>query len=84
MPTCNRCEDPTNYEWYQDHMERWHLGTKLDVNSYRSHICITQEKTGNKRNWVKFSCIRCGSMTKQNMKLNKSKTINLCYECDDQ
>ena len=78
MPACKFCNQD-GLEWYQDSQEKWKLGTKLDINSYRKHICPTQEKTGNKRNWVKFSCIRCGCETRQNAKL--VKTINLCLGC---
>jgi hypothetical protein len=82
MPQCNRCEDKTDYEWFENFQGRWKLGIKIDINNYRPHICITQEKTGNKRNWIEFSCIRCGSITKQNVKLIKPKELNLCIECD--
>ena len=81
MPTCKFCNQD-NLEWYQDSQEKWKLGTKLDINSYRKHICPTQEKTGNKRNWIEFVCKKCGNKTRQNVKLYKSKTINLCCDCD--
>ena len=82
MTACKFCSQD-NLEWYQDSQEKWKLGIKLDINNYRPHRCTTQEKTPNKRNWVKFSCIRCGCLVKQNIKLIKSKTINLCSDCDN-
>ena len=82
MTACKFCNEQ-NLEWYQDSQEKWKLGTKLDINNYRKHICLTQEKTSNKRNFIKFSCTRCGNIIKQNAKLYKSKTINLCYDCDN-
>ena len=83
MPQCNRCEDKTEYQWFELN-GKWKLGTELDINSYRVHICTTQEKTGNKRNWSHFSCTICGCETRQNAKLIKPKELNLCLECDRQ
>lgn len=80
MSSCKFCNQD-GLEWFQENDEKWKLGIKLDINNFRKHICITQEKTGNKWNWVKFSCIKCGNPTRQNIKLLISKTINICYEC---
>ena len=80
MPTCKFCNEG-NLEWYQGIDEKWKLGIKLDINNFRKHICITQEKTGNKRNWIEFSCTRCRCMIRQNVKLTKPKELNLCYDC---
>ena len=85
MPACKFCNEP-NLEWYQGNDEKWKLGIKLDINNYRQHRCKStqeQEKPNNKRNWIKFTCTKCGNPTRQNIKLHKPKTINVCYDCDN-
>jgi hypothetical protein len=83
MPACKFCNQD-NLEWYQDHQDKWKLGIKIDINNYRKHICKTKEETpNNKRNWIEFICEKCGNKTRQNVKLIKPKTINLCYDCDN-
>ena len=81
MPACKFCNQD-GLEWYQI-QDKWKLGIKIDINNYRQHVCLTQEKTGNKRNWIEFSCIRCGNPTRQNVKSYKPKELNLCYDCDN-
>jgi hypothetical protein len=84
MPQCNRCNDKTDYEWFQDFQDRWKLGIKLDINNFRPHNCIPQNDTpNNKRNWISFICEKCGEKIKQNIKLVKSKELKLCIECDN-
>jgi len=83
MPTCKFCNQD-NLEWYQDQQDKWHLGLKLDINNYRPHKCSppqTKEVDNNKRNWVDFECEKCGCIVKQNLKLVKSKELNLCCDC---
>ena len=85
MPICKFCNHD-GLEWYQDSQEKWKLGTKLDINNYRQHRCKSpqeKEKPNNKRNWIEFNCKKCGNYTRQNVKLIKSKTINLCLDCDN-
>ena len=87
MPTCKFCNQD-GLEWYQDSQEKWKLGVKLDINNYRPHKCMVQlpvngTTTSNKRNWIYFTCTKCGNKTRQNVKTYKSKTINLCYDCDN-
>lgn len=82
MPACKFCNQD-NLEWYQDAQEKWKLGIKLDINNFRPHRCILQNETNNKRNWIEFTCEKCGNQIKQNVKLYQSKTLNLCYECDN-
>ena len=87
MTQCNRCQDKTDYEWYEDFQGKWKLGIKLDINNFRPHKCspLQNEKTSsNKRNWVDFICEKCGLDVKQNVKLLKSKSINLCLSCSNQ
>ena len=83
MPGCKFCNQD-NLEWYQDSQDKWKLGIKIDINNFRKHICKTVETSNNKRNWIEFTCEKCGNRTKQNVKLVKSKSINLCYDCDNQ
>ena len=80
MVICNRCNDKTDYQWYQVE-DRWKLGIMIDINNYRPHICPPQkeEKKGNKRNWVDFICTSCGCEIRQNMKLVKD--LSMCLEC---
>ena len=80
MTSCKFC-NADNLEWYQDHLEKWRLGIKIDINNYRKHECI-QEKPKNGRNWIKFLC-KCGCPVRQNLKLVKTKELNLCLECDN-
>lgn len=83
MPTCKFCNQE-GLEWYQDAQERWKLGIKIDINNFRKHICKTKEEIpNNKRNWVVFECEKCYCETRQNIKLIKSKSLNLCYECQN-
>lgn len=56
MPRCNRCEDPTEYKLYQDRFEIWRLGTEIDVNVYREHIC--KEKPIGP---TKYYCFKCSA-----------------------
>lgn len=82
MAICKFCNQD-NLEWYQTADEKWKLGIKLDINNFRQHRCSppqTQEKPNNKRNWVVFECEKCGSETRQNVKL--IKTLNLCISCE--
>lgn len=81
MPQCNRCDDLTEYEWFENFQGKWRLGTKLDINNYRPHKCVQNDKPNNKRNWVKFNCKKCGCETRQNLKLLKD--LNLCLECQN-
>lgn len=90
MPQCNRCQDKTELEWYQDYQEKWHLGIKLDINSFRIHKCLTQEKTNqsirfpDRKGWIKFIC-ECGSEVRQNKKHFISfKSLLLCMDCKRQ
>ena len=53
---CNKCEDQTEYELYQDNMEHWRIGLKLDINVYKEHICPKKE-TGATKYW----CFDCGA-----------------------
>jgi len=86
MTRCNRCKDPLEYEWYQDHMDKWHLGIKLDVNNYRIHKCnekIVESKCKYpaRQGWIKFTCI-CGCLTWLSKKHFSDKELNLtCNEC---
>lgn len=83
MPTCKFCNQE-NLEWYEDHLGKWRLGIKIDINNFRKHTCSPiKEESSNKRNWIKFNCENCKKETRQNVKLYKSKTINLCYDCDN-
>lgn len=83
MPSCKFCNEQ-NLEWYEDHLGKWKLGIKIDINNFRQHKCsIPQNESNNKRNWVVFECEKCGSRTKQNVKLIKSKSLNLCLDCDN-
>lgn len=85
MPVCKFCNQD-GLEWYQDSQEKWKLGIKLDINNFRKHICKTSSDPqikNNKRNWISFTCIECGLNVKQNVKLIKSKTLNLCMDCDN-
>lgn len=85
MVNCKFCNQD-NLEWYQDSQEKWRLGIKIDVNSYKQHRCSppqTKEITNNKRNWVVFNCEKCGNETRQNIKLLKPKELNLCYDCSN-
>ena len=60
-------------------------GTKLDINNFRKHICKTEKtESNNKRNWISFTCEKCGNHTKQNIKLVKSATLNYCHDCLNQ
>ena len=80
---CKFCNQD-NLEWYQDHQDKWKLGIKLDINNFRPHKCNTQKETSNNtRNWTDFECVNCHNKIYQNLKLFKSKTINLCIECDN-
>ena len=86
MPQCKFCDDKTELEWFEDHTGRWRLGIKLDINNYRPHKCIVKNDNiivNNKRNWVDFICEICKNNIKQNVKIYKSKTINICIECDN-
>ena len=80
MVVCKFCNQE-NLEWYQDSQDKWKLGIKLDINNFKPHKCSTpqKEEKSNKRNWIKFNCEKCGSETRQNLKLMKS--INLCIDC---
>ena len=82
MPQCNRCEDKTEYEWFENFQGKWKLGIKLDINNYRPHKCIPKNdiQQGNKRNWIKFICEKCKRETRRNVKLD-NKDLNLCVEC---
>ena len=83
MANCKFCNQD-GLEWYQDSQEKWKLGIKLDINNFRQHRCSTPqtpEKPNNKRNWISFTCEKCGSKVKQNIKL--IKTLNLCVECSN-
>lgn len=85
MPTCKFCNQE-NLEWYEDFQGKWKLGIKIDINNFRVHICTPKNDPqikNNKRNWIIFICENCKKETRQNVKLYKSKTINLCYECDN-
>lgn len=55
MVQCNKCDDTTEYELYQDNMEHWQIGTQIDVNIYRPHVCIKKDNSPKK-----YWCIRCG------------------------
>lgn len=39
MTRCNQCPDLTEYDWVQNIYGDWKLGTRLDVNSFRPHVC---------------------------------------------
>lgn len=79
MPTCKFCNQD-NLDWYEDHLGKWKLGIKLDINNYRQHKCSPiKEEPSNKRNWIKFNCKGCGVEIRQNVKLVKSDS--LCIEC---
>ena len=85
MVICKFCNQD-NLEWYQDQQDKWKLGIKLDINNFRPHKCSppqTEKNNNNKRNWVDFECVNCHNKILQNLKLFKSKTINLCIECDN-
>ena len=56
LTRCNKCEDQTEYELYQDNMEHWRIGIKLDVNVYREHVCIKKD-SGPSKYW----CFDCGA-----------------------
>lgn len=56
MPRCNKCEDQNDYKLYQDRFEIWRLGTEIDVNIYREHVCV-QKPTGP----TKYYCFKCGA-----------------------
>ena len=82
MTLCNRCNDKTELEWFEDFQGKWKLGIKLDINNYRPHKCVPQNdmpQQNNKRNWSNFICEKCQSKTRQNLKLVKS--LNLCLGC---
>jgi len=84
MATCKFCNQD-NLEWYQDSQDKWKLGLKLDINNYRPHKCNPPQNdkiTSNKRNWVVFECEKCYTKTYQNLKLIKTKELNLCLDCD--
>ena len=54
MVLCSKCPDQTEYVLYQDTMEHWRLGTQIDVNIYREHICIKKDNFPKK-----YWCIKC-------------------------
>lgn len=55
MVQCEKCRDPfENYEWFQDKMENWKLGIKIDENLYREHVCIKKDNSPKK-----YWCIKC-------------------------
>jgi len=86
MVQCNRCDDRLEYEWYENHLGNWRLGTKLDVGNYRIHECKSQKETpkpNNKRNWRRFKCDVCGCYTVQNA-MAVRENINTCLECKRQ
>lgn len=88
MVQCKFCSDKTEYDWFQDQQDRWHIGIKLDINNYRPHKCSQNSdsqkcETNNKRNWSNFICEKCESKTRQNIKLIKPKELNLCLECSN-
>ena len=83
MPTCKFCNQE-NLDWYEDHLGKWRLGIKIDINNFRQHKCqvpplVTSVTNSNKRNWIKFNCKGCGVEIRQNVKLVKSDS--LCIEC---
>jgi hypothetical protein len=88
MTLCNRCQDRTEYEWYEDHLGKWKLGIKLDVNNYRQHKCIQENPRETEKNirfpdrkgWIEFTCI-CGSKVKLSKKHFSPKEILRCNEC---
>lgn len=70
-------------------MDKWHLGTQIDTNSYRRHKCLIQENFGknennvkfpNRKGWIEFTCI-CGSFVKQSKKHYSPKEILRCNDC---
>lgn len=54
MVRCNKCDDPNEYELYQDNMEHWRIGMQIDVNIYKEHICIKKDNSPKK-----YWCIKC-------------------------
>lgn len=57
MPKCEKCTDPyTEYQWFQDRMENWKLGIKIDENMYREHVCKVQQTSP-----TKYWCFDCGA-----------------------
>lgn len=85
MATCKFCNQ-SDLEWYQDAQDKWRLGIKLDINNFRQHKCSppqNEKNNNNKRNCVVFNCKKCGKETRQNVKLVKTKELNLCLECDN-
>ena len=82
MVNCKFCNQE-NLDWYEL-QGKWKLGIKIDINNFRPHICEIIKESNNKRNWIYFICEKCGSNVKQNIKLIKSKELNLCLDCLNQ
>lgn len=85
MVNCKFCNQD-NLEWYQDFKEKWVLGIKLDVNTFRQHECKTKRQTTqdlrfeNRKGWIKFKCI-CDSEVWLSKKHYTDKELLRCNEC---
>lgn len=61
MPKCNRCDDQSEYVWFEKSDNLWRLGLKLDINTFNEHICKTKTNYTTKRD--DYYCLSCGRNT---------------------